>query len=352
MTKYITTEDGFVKAVISLQKHGGQLFSGKRPDSAHTWVLGSTVHTFWEPDSKLRKETIKLAKQLELDPTHMTPGRIAKQFLANNCGLAVKHTKFNERWRKAALNGTHWHYNYCCLGDSRWGAELDISGAYMAALLKGDSLLWDEEKGYLDDNGAIDMLRDYKDELPKWFRLILLGVVASHKMDFLIKDDTQALGYRRAEQYKISYGAAFNAVHRAVARLYKLMEKCHQILGGYLIRAHTDSLLIDLNCPESLYQELTDFIVRAGYSYKFKGFGKSHFFDLNTGFIGLKPVGIDEEVKTLMRKQDVRMSETYLPEYHVEQWQHVFQLYMDYKKNRKRDIIAENDNFDMHTLTI
>lgn len=337
--KYYTNEDGLASAHNALMTEGGQLFTQGRIGGAHIHVCGSRVTTYWDKNSKLRAETELQCKALGIDPENMTPGRICKVICDDIVQIPYTHTKFDTRWRKAAINGSHWHYYHVKPNNYEWCLELDLKGAYMTSLFRGDSLLWNESKGYRDDDGALERLQALNPHLEKWCRLTLLGKLAAHEMSYLIRDPESELGWSRKTHYKITYGAAFNATHRAIARLYKVMQECHEILGEHLIRAHTDGLLISMNLPLETEQKLYNFLGKLGYETTCKKIGRAYLWDLNTGIIGTDLIGTKEEVYKLMRRDGVKFKKDQCPQIYEGRWRWAYEQYKAYKAS-KQSVVA------------
>ena len=151
--------------------------------------------------------------------------------------------------------------------------------------------------------------------MPKWFRLQLLGVLASWQLKFLSRSkDLKDEGKLSVKSIpKIQYNAAFNCVHRAIVRNYKIMEKIHLIGGEHIKRMHTDSFFLSWECPVSVEKQIFDYLQEKGCEVSVKASGKAFFFDVNTGFIGKKFVGSKIDVVELMRASGQKMSRTNLP---------------------------------------
>lgn len=316
-----------MEACMYVKENGGQLFPGNGKGSANTVVCGRKTIVFWEPDSPKRAQVSQLCKELNLDPYAATGGRIARYLLGEIIQLPYEKTFWNKRYQRLAKSGQHWHYYHVEPWQFFYGAEFDIKSAYFSSLTQSKSLLYVEGKGYVDDSGAMDSLKVLVPSMPKWFRLQLLGVLASWQLKFLspsnAEEDRGKLVVKTIP--KIQYNAAFNCVHRAILRNYKIMEKIHLIGGGYIKRMHTDSFFLSWDCPVSVESEIFSYLESKGCEVSVKASGKAFFYDLNTGFIGRKFVGSKIDVIELMRANGQKMGRTNTPPQVSER----FQKYID-----------------------
>lgn len=298
----------YATAYADVLANGGQLYPGNGKDSANVVVRGQHCFTYWAKGSKRRQEVVDLCRYFNLDPYGKTGGRIARWLIDDLLKLPYKQTFWQKQYRDLAKQGGHWHYTYVESGKSFIGIEVDLKSAYMVSLFAGKSLLYQQGKGYFDDQGALENLQVLTPELPKWFRLQLLGCLASWRITFLARDkknlENKELTVKQF--HEISYGAAFNAVHRAILRNYKLMQKIHQIGGQYIRRIHTDSFFMDCDIPPKLENLIWEYMESKQAQWDIKGCGYSYFFDLNTGFIGKRIVGSALEVVDLMREKDIK----------------------------------------------
>jgi hypothetical protein len=314
-TEYISLTGNYADAYADVLQKGGQLYAGMGKDSANVVVRGRTVFTYWPKDSPKRTQVRELSRFFNIEEEDKTGGRLARWLLNDALKLPYQETFWNRKYHKLAKNGQHWHYYHITPGRYCYGVEFDIKSAYISSLFAGRTLLYQEGRGYLDDNGTLESLKGLCSDLPKWFRLQLLGILASWKMSFLCRDkknpSNPLLVYKTF--HKVAYGAAFNAAHRAILRTYKIMQKVHQIGGEYINRIHTDSFFLSIECPPIVEEQIFNYLEDKGLITSVKGSGKAYFLDLNTGFIGKKFVGAKQDVVELMRENNLKMQRTNLP---------------------------------------
>lgn len=307
--RYITKEGNYLTALSHLLEEGGQLFPARHQGGSNSVVEGSRCTTYWEKGSKMHGKVILLAGELGLEPEHQTYGRMAKWFLREIINLQPKDTWHCKEFRNLAKDGFHWHYTYLKTGDLGYCFELDISSAYLTSLLSGKSLFYDKYRKFIDDGGALENLRNCKHLLTKDFRMVLLGVLASHSKNFYVRqqnpDDKWIPEFKSISH--ISYGAAFNAVHGAILRLYNIMQKAHDIGGEDIVRMHTDSLLIRADIDNLKLQRLISYFLKNGFELKTKAEGRAYFFDLNCGFVGTKPYGFRKPLISAMKEHNVKL---------------------------------------------
>lgn len=307
--KYFDLQGGYYDALLRLKADGGQLFVGNGKDSAVVVVQGQTCFTYWQKGSKRYQEVKQLAENFRLDTLGKTGGRLARWLVSDFLALPYKDTFWQRNYRELAKKGNHWHYMHCEPWKSFIGCEFDLKSAYLSSYFQGKSMLYQSGIGWLDDGGALENLKAINHQLPKWFRLQLLGTMASWKIQFYTRNklnpdsDIPVLNERKF----IDYGAAFNAVHRAILRNYKIMEKIHQIGGEHIKRMHTDSFTLSLECPEKTERKIFDYLESKGLQVDIKNCGKAFFFDVNCGFIGRFFVGSKNDVVELMRENNLKM---------------------------------------------
>lgn len=307
--QYITVEGDYLQAYHFCLERGGQLFCGNGRDSANVVLVGKQCFTFWKKDSKRYADVMQLASYFGLPSEGQTGGRIARWLLEDFLCLPYQNTFWSKAYRNIAKDGAHWHYLFCAKKQYFNAIEVDIKGAYLNSLFSFSSLLYQPYLGYLQDNNALDNLKILYPELPKWFRLQLLGCLASWRIFYLCRDKSQpdCKELVRKQRFFIKYGAAFNCAHRAILRNYKIMKKLHEIGGEYIRRIHTDSLLLDCAIPIEVKQKIFSYIRQKQLTFSIKGYGRCFFWDVNTGFIGNKFVGAPVEITSLMRQEKIKM---------------------------------------------
>lgn len=306
--KHIVKEGDYLFALSHLMEHGGQLFAGRHPGASNCVVNGSRCTTYWEAHSKTRAKVILLSAEFGIDPTFQTHGRLAKYYLEEILCLPYRGTYFCNDFRKLALEGWHWHYLHNEQGEMGYCFELDVKSAYVSTLLTGKTLLYDKYKGFVNDGGALENLRNSVCLLPKDFRLILLGVLASHSKNFWVRglaENNESIAMPRSISH-ISYGAAFNAVHGAILKLYRIMRRAHEIGGEWIARIHTDSLLVKADIPPATLNKLVQHFQRCELELVTKAEGRAYLFDLNSGFIGSKIIGSPRILASHMKASDVK----------------------------------------------
>lgn len=306
---YIDLVGTLPEAIERVRTEGGRLYSGKYRDSCHTVVVGNNCYTYWNKNSKKRQELAQLCSLFNIPSQGQTGGRVARWFLKELIDLPYKGTYWDRNYRTLAKAGSHWHYCFINPNKHFYGVEFDLKSAYFSSLFAGKSLLYQNSIGSMNDNGSLERLKELTPLLPKWFRLQLLGILSSWKIDYWVRPANmkpeQELSFKTS--YKIEYCAAFNAAHRAILRNYKIMQKVHQIGGKYIERMHTDSFLLNIECPESIEKSIHNYLEEKGVITDVKAAGFSYFFDLNTGYIGKSIIGCKLDVFDKMRQQRIKM---------------------------------------------
>lgn len=322
MKNYITTEDGFGAALDELYKRGGQMFPAHSPASATVITRGNSVFTFWEPDSPLRAQVRLACRQYGYDPEHATAGRLARWLIKDVVGLDSKQSPAHPRFESLARSGHHWHYTHVETGYHPYLLEFDIRSAYLTSILSGDSLIYDYDFGFTDDGGALDRLNQLCFDLPKFLRMSLIGALASSQMRYAIAVPDGHGGHKLLYKSinKIAYPQTFQAVHKGILRLHRTMGHCHEILGGWCKRIHTDSFAIDPSLPSDIEEVFFDYLSLRDYTVQLKASGSSHFLSLNEGIIGKKAVGSKREVLQAFRSQGIKVKQVLLSEDLLSRW--------------------------------
>lgn len=306
---YIDLTGDLPDAIELVRQEGGRLYAGKYRDSCHTVVIGNHCFTFWNARSKTRQLVKQLCETFNVPFQGQTGGRLARMVLKDIVSLPHKGTYWDRQYRAVAKGGEHWHYTFVNPNRNFYGVEFDLKSAYFSSLFAGKSLLYQPNIGWRDDNGSLDRLKALTPMFPKWFRLQLLGLIASWNISYYVRPKVIApdveLDFKTS--YKIQYGAAFNAVHRAIIRNYKIMKKVHGIGGKYIERMHTDSFLLNIECPETIEKDIFDYLAEKKAEVDIKSAGFSYFFDLNTGYIGKHFVGSKIDVLHKMKINNVKI---------------------------------------------
>lgn len=307
--QYIDLVGDYASAYADVLQHGGQLYPGNGKDSANVIVRGKTCYTYWAADSKRKQQVIELCNFFNISPEGRTGGRICRWLLEDLLLLPYQGTFWQKNWRMLAKGGSHWHYATIQPKRFFWGCEFDIKSAYFSSLFSGKTLLWDNTRKWMDDGGALESLKVLNAQLPKWFRLQLLGTLASWKNFFLCRDSSgknkDSLIYKT--RHSIKYNASFNCAHRAILRNYKIMKRVHEIGKEFIMRMHTDSFTLSIECPVDIEMQIFDYLSSKGLECDIKSAGYGYFFDLNCGWVGRKFIGARVEVLEHMREHEVKM---------------------------------------------
>lgn len=348
---YTDFEGGYFVAAEKLKEIGGQLYKGVGLDAATTLVSGNNCFTYWEKGSRRRQEIAALCKILGIDSYGKTGGRIARWLLKELICLPFERTFWQKPYRDLAKGGEHWHYTHVVAKEHFIGCEFDLKSAYFSSLFFGKSLLFDSSSGWINDNNALEMLKDINHFLPKWFRLQLLGCLSSWRMNYFVrnKENPQSNQLTYKTRYEITYNAAFNAAHRAILRNYKIMQQVHKIGGEHIKRMHTDSFTLALTCPEKTEIEIFNYLENKGLKVDVKNCGQAYFFDVNAGFIGRHFVGSKNDVVELMRDSQVKMKREKINPQVLDRFGEKIVNSNFMEKTEKEGI---NDNYDSRQLEL
>lgn len=322
MTKHFKEFSGYAGALNCLEKIGGQLFPGKGRDSSHTVNCGGSSYTFWEPNSKRYQQCRLLAEDVSFPHEHFTAGRIAKHIIENVCGINPKEGYPEKRFIQLAQDGFHWHYTHVETGYHPYLLEFDLCAAYATSLGQFDGIYFQMNPQKTSGHMEMENLRVALASVPKWMRMILVGQMAAHRMTFATmpnrKEGSVALKWQTIRSIK--YGGAFNRTHQAILRVYRLLEAIHERGGDSIKRIHTDSFSLSADCPTDVEASIFGLLDDKGFSYSVKAQGTSHFFDLNSGIVGRKFVGVPFEIREQLRALPSKPRRVFITPEQLERW--------------------------------
>lgn len=339
-------------------------------DSQNTITIthGSKVIWWWKPEERhqqIKQETQRLAelfgeiskKPEEFLPEKMSPERLVKAFLTYV--LKLKLNKQTERYgdrypylvefrpllfemdefsqvpksdQKYGFDyeilgdASHWHYLYLAPDPKGYAVELDIESAYFTAFLKQPTMLLNDpgvpgQPHFIGDGGAMGRLRDINPELPEWFRLRMLKILGSHELEFYEINPETGLGELTVQTNVINYGMAFNATHKAIYTVYKIMAEVANLIRDDLLRSHTDSFCIRERMSRENEQLMIDALKERGFEVWCKSIGWAHFWDIDRGVLGFgKPKGHIDEIDELRERDGVFVRPT--PRAMYQRWEH------------------------------
>lgn len=335
-TVYIEKEGGYSAALTELLEKGGQLFTGDDKDGCTTIVRGCYVTRFWAPNSAKKGKLIEACKTFGYDPYGMTGGSLCRKIITDLLELKHKETPFSNTYRKIAVDGSHWHYQHLITGNHGHTIEFDLTSAYMTQYLALPSMLLVGNDQFIDDDGAMEKLKQLMPLFPKWLRVQFLGVLASHSRTTItrVKNGTE-WDIKKSISPSISYGGAFNSAHRAILRVYRIMEKIHSILGEHCKRMHTDSFLMSQATPVNLTLQVFEYLESLNQDVQIKAMGRSYFMDLNQGIIGKKLVGNRRETSDNLKEMGYKQDRNDLDPLYESTWEDIIHDIKEGFENRK-----------------
>lgn len=307
--KYEVSEGDYLTALHLFHTKGGRFYPQRGEDSPSTIVSGDKCFTVWSPNSRLLPKCKALCREFGFEWEGQSPGRIARQIIGEIIGLNTKGTSYSDSYRRLARKGEHWHYTYVETGYHPYLLEFDLKSAYFTSLFHGRSLNYHDTFGFQDDSGALDNLKALESILPKFMRLVILGILAAHRNQFYIMDklDEDSINLKLITHSEIKYGSAFNAAHKAIKRTYEAMKRIHLIGGEYIKRIHTDSFALTVDCPNDVEARIFEFLSKNGYPVTVKAQGSAHFLNLNEGLIGNKLIGARQVVFSEFREKNIKI---------------------------------------------
>lgn len=323
-TQYIEKVGGYSEALEELLTSGGQLYSAESKGGANVVVRGCYCTTYWPANSKKKGQVVEACEIFGYDSYAMTGGRLIRSLLKDVIKLEYKGTRYHDKYRKLAELGGHWHYQFSNPGDNGYCVEFDLKSAYFTSYTQLPTALLAGIDNFVEDDGAMERLRTLYSIMPKWMRLQLLGILASHTKTTIVREKTTTGWGVKINQFSsIETGYAFNAAHRAILRTYKVMKRVHEIAGDNIARIHTDSFALKATTPDEVEAQVFNYLKEMGYEVAVKGMGRMYLFDLNTGAIGKKVIGAKAEVIDRFKEEKISFSPQENAQELIERWGHI-----------------------------
>lgn len=315
MTKHIILDGDFADGCRKVHEEGGQLMPQRSPLHPVVHMRGSRCTTLWPPETPIRGRVAQLASQVGCDPHTATSGRISRHIVDNILEIPYKGTVPEQRWERLARGGQHWHYLYAKPGLYDWGVEIDIKSAYWASFMSGGSCLLGDGGTWLPDDGLLEQFGALMDNCPKWLRVSMLGQLSSWRSAYFVADPAKAdyHGLEQRYRYGIKHGALFNSTHRAIARVYKFMQRIHEMLGDNVLRIHTDGIIVDCSAGMDWEHMLLDEFAKWGFDYSIKGFGNCWVTDVNSVVLGKDVRGCKRYIAEDMRDAGAKIDKFRAP---------------------------------------
>ena len=150
----------------------------------------------------------------------------------------------------------------------------------------------------------------------------MIGQMATHRMTFATMPNRKSGDFRLKWNTieKVKYGYAFNRTHQAILRVYRLLEAIHKIGGDAIKRIHTDSFALSADCVPTIETEIFALLDDKGFGYSCKAQGTAHFFELNSGIIGRKFIGVPFEIREKIKNLPQKPRRVFITDEQLERW--------------------------------
>ena len=221
-----------------------------------------------------------------------------------------KHYGFNY---ELLGDASHWRYLYLAPQPQGHAIELDIESAHFTAFLRQPTMLLNDPTSgakpyFINDQGAMQRLRDINPQLPKWFRFRMLEILGSHEIKYYQHDPAISTYFCeiKVDPHVINYGMAFNAVHKAIYTVYETMAEVANLVRDDLLRSHTDSFILKATMSRSAETQMLTTLAERGFEVFCKGIGYAHFWNIDQGILGFgKPKGHIQDLEELRKRDGV-----------------------------------------------
>lgn len=197
---------------------------------------------------------------------------------------------------KLATDKRHWHKTKVVPGLYPNITEIDIKSAYAQSFANQPSVLMHSHLRAGEDGGAIHRWQNLFPKLDKRVRLAMIGWLSGFELPVLELGKGKDEPLRRYKIRKTYDGGVFNSIHIALYTLYRMLADVESIDPDNVPRIHTDSLWIDARIRTENLVRMIDRIKGNGYELAVKGHGQAQLYDLNSGVLGGRLIGIPQKV--------------------------------------------------------
>lgn len=279
---------------------GGSKFVIPPPEPQRSWCLVDrnkrTVEYFWQRGSSSLPLLLAACERHGFKTDAPSWSRLCKHIWEAEIMPKPSEIKCHPYAVQLATDKRHWHKTKVTPGIYPNITEIDIKSAYAQSVANMPSLLMNSHYRAAEDGGAIHRWQALFPQLDKRTRLAMIGWLSGYEFPVLEAGVDRNAPLRRYKIRKTYDGGVFNCIHVALFKLYKLLQEVEQIDPSNVPRIHTDSLWIDSRIKTEKLETMLNRIKGERYSLSVKGHGQSNLYDLNSGVIGGRLIGIPEKV--------------------------------------------------------
>lgn len=282
--------------------NGGSVFLIPPPEPNRSWCLVDRnkrhVEYFWKRGSESLPLLLEACDRHNFQTDGPSWSRLCKHIWETEINPTPSRFRCHPYAIKLATDKRHWHQTKCIPGLYPSITEIDIKSAYAQSFANQPSIWLKSHEEYEDDKGAIDRWKSLYPQLDKRTRLAMIGWLSGYEFTCIKAGPTATAPLIKYKIKKTYDGGVFNAIHIALYRLYQLLREVESIDPPNVPRIHTDSLWIDSRIRTDRLNTMLNCIKANNYQLAIKGHGQAHLWDLNSGCLGGRAIGIPQKVLT------------------------------------------------------
>ena len=279
---------------------GGSKFVIPPPEPQRSWCLVDrnkrTVEYFWQKGSESLPLLIAACEQHDFKTDAPSWSRLCRHIWETKIMPTPSDIPLHPYAIKLATDKRHWHKTKVVPGVYPNVTEIDIKSAYAQSVANMPSLLMRSHYRPADDNGAVERWAQLYPQLGKRTRLAMIGWLSGYQLPVLELGGSRDAPLRKYTIRKTYDGGVFNSIHTALYRLYRMLVDVEQIDPTNVPRIHTDSVWIDARIRTDKLNSMLNLIKGNNYKLSIKGHGQATLYDLNSGTLGGRLIGIPQKV--------------------------------------------------------
>lgn len=279
---------------------GGSRFVIPPPEPNRSWCLVDrnkrTVEYFWKTGSESLPLLIAACEKHGFETDAPSWSRLCRHIWESEILPKPSGIKCHPYAIKLALDKRHWHKTKVVPGVYPNITEIDIKSAYAQSFTNQPSALMHSHYRAAEDGGAIARWGSLYPHLDKRTRLAMIGWLSGYELPVLEVGLDRSAPLRRYRIRKTYDGGVFNSIHVALYKLYRMLVEVEQIDPANVPRIHTDSLWIDARIQSDKLNAMLEIIKANNFKLAVKGHGQASLYDLNSGTLGGRVIGIPQKV--------------------------------------------------------
>lgn len=278
----------------------GSLFCIAPPEPLRSWCVVDRkkrhVEYYWKTGSESLVKLFEACERHGFVTDAPSWSRLCKHIWETEISPTPSKIKCHPYAVMLARDKRHWHQTKAVPGVYPNVTEIDIKSAYAQSFANQPTIWAVSNTRSEPDGGAMDRWRTVYPHLDKRVRLAMIGWLAGYEFTACEAGATIDAPLKRYTIRKTYDGGVFNAIHIALYQLYLMLKQMESVDPLNVPRIHTDSLWIDARIETSKLERMLDIVKANNYKIAVKGHGQAFLYNLNTGVLGGRAIGIPASV--------------------------------------------------------